>query len=476
MSELNPHLDDFVLLRYTAGELGEPERQAAGWHLEDCSDCSQVLAEVRRLDSELQLLAADAAAFADPEGIELAPGDPFAKRPEIRSPERDRSYRPERLIESALEASRKGQVGRDRLLEIVTDPRRSGTALDELLLSDAADRFALLYALQEAGYRIAEGPARMWRFAEDTLQRLRRRSAGELASDGKLAERMVPRVVLLGQAHVLAGQGCNWMSEYEGAKTHFQLAYASFGRVGDEASLALVEQLEAQRRYFIGRGEEALVLSRRAAATFEALGLDDSRARARGSEGMALFLLGRAEESLAAHRSTLPIFKARSLWTNYVVALNNTAVSLVKLGRLDEARREYARALRRLSREKHPSILAFIRHGLAEVLFAAARYREAAQSLVHARRLYDQEGLRANALTAWLFEVESWARSGDLARARVVLSAFSRSLSADRSLDPSVSGQIEKALSGLDQDFRNIAELRRQAESILPPSWRGMSA
>ena len=111
----------------------------------------------------------------------------------------------------------------------------------------------------------------------------------------------------------------------------------------------------------------------------------------------------------------MPLFEAHGLWTNYVIALNNAAVCLrQELGRLDEARREYARALRQLSRQENASILAFVRHGLAEVLFAAERYREAARALGQARHLYTGEcGLRANALTAWLFEVESWARSGD---------------------------------------------------------------
>jgi tetratricopeptide (TPR) repeat protein len=241
-------------------------------------------------------------------------------------------------------------------------------------------------------------------------------------------------------------------------------------------SLAATEMLEAERRFFVDGGEEALALARRARATFESFGLEDSLARARAVEGMALFRLGRAEEALEAFRGTLGVFEARSLWSNYVSVLNNVSVCLVKLGRLDEARREYARALRRLSRREHRSIVAFIRHGLAEVLFAAGHYRQAARSAARARRLYDDCGLRANALKAWLFEVQSWARGGELARAREAYEGFRASIAADQSLDPSVTRQIEEALSGLDPDFRNIDELRQQAETVLPPSWRGMSA
>jgi tetratricopeptide (TPR) repeat protein len=473
MPELKSHLDDFTLLRYTAGDLERVERDLAARHLDACPACSDLLKELRRLNAGLQDLAGDTGAFGEPESLELSPGDPFRRRPEIIRPVRRGS---DRLVERALAASERGVEGRERILEAVQDPRRLTAALGRLSLSDAGDRYALLYALQEAGQRIAESPVRARRFAEEALTQLRHRDAAGHGAEDAAVERMVPQLGLLGQAHLLAGQACNWMGEYEVAQTHLQLAYQSFARGGDEVSLALVEIFESQRRFFVGHGEEALVLARRAAATFEAYGLEDTLARARGSEGMALLRLGRAEEALEAYRGALAVFEGRSLWSNYVGMLNNVAVCLVELGRLDEARREYARALRRLSRKEHRSFLAFIRHGLAEVLFAAEHYREAARSLAHARRLYDECGLRANVLTAWLFEAESWARSGDLARARDALEACRGRIAKDRSLDPSVARQVEKALSGLDPDFRNIAQLRQQAEAILPQCWRGISA
>jgi tetratricopeptide (TPR) repeat protein len=477
MPELSPHLDDFVLLRYTAGELEEPERQAAVQHLEGCSDCSRQLLEARQLDAELQAIAAeDASAFADPDGLELPAGDPFRKRPEPWNRARDRSFRPERLVESAVEAARQGAERRVCLLETIGDARQSRAALEDLSLSDPADRFALLYALQEAGPRVAQGPAAMRRFAEDALQRLRARPAGESTGDQRLAERVTPRLLLLGQAHLLGGQACYWTGEYQAAEAHCRIAYSSFARGGSETDLAFAEMLEAQRRFMIGSSEEALILARRASATFRLYGLEDAVARARGVEGMALFGLGRVQESLEAFRSTLGVLEAQALWSNYVSALNNVAVCLVKLGRLDEARREYARVLRRLSRKDHRSFLASVRHGLAEVLFAAGRYRQAAHSLMQARRLYVECGMRASVFSAWLFEVESWALSGDLARAREALAAFQSAVAADPSLDFSTARQIEKALSGLDPSFANIAELRKEAESFLPPSWRGMSA
>jgi tetratricopeptide (TPR) repeat protein len=473
MPELKAHLDDFTLLRYVAGDLEEVERDLAACHIQVCTPCSDLLGELRRLDTGLRDLAEDPDTFGEPESPELPTGDPFRRRPEVSRPVRHGSGR---LVERAIAASERGLERRESLLEAVGEPRWLKEALERLSLSDAGDRYALLYALQETGQRIAESPVRARRFAEEALTRLRRPDAAGPGAEDAAPVRMVPQLGLVGQAHLLAGQACNWMGEYDVAWTHFQLAYSSFAPGGDEVSLALVEHLESQRRFFVGLGEEALVLARRAAATFEAYGLEDTLARARVSEGMALLLLGRAEEALEVYRGALAVFESRSLWSNYVGVLNNVAVCLVELGRLDEARREYARALRRLSRDEHRSFLAFIRHGLAEVLFAAGHYREAARSLAHARRLYEECGLRANVLTAWLFEAESWARSGDLARARDALEACRGRIAGDRSLDPSVARQVEDALSGLDPDFRNIAQLRHQAEAILPRCWRGMSA
>jgi tetratricopeptide (TPR) repeat protein len=473
--ELKPHLDDFTLLRYTAGDLDDVERFEVGRHLETCSDCSGLLGQMSRLDVELAAIATKRDAFLSEEILKLPPGDPFRSRPEIAAAHRRAFPGSERIVETAVVASQQAMEAKERLLEAVGDSKRMRSLLASLSFADPTNRYSLLYALQEGGRRIAESPAHSRRFAEEALDWVRGRDGVEGLVNGP-AERMVPWLLLLGQAHQLAGQACNWMGEYEMAKTHFQLAYSSFARSGDEVSLAVVEQLESQRRFFVGLGEEALVLARRAAGTFEEFGLEDSLARARGSEGMALLRLGRPEEALKAYYEALAVFESRALWSNYVGIVNNIAVCLVKLGRLGEARREYARALRHLSRNEHRSLLAFIREGLAEVLFAAERYRQAARALAEARRLFVESGLRANALTTWLFEAESWARAGDLALARQTLAAFQSHLAADRSLDITVARGVEKALTGLDPELRNIAELRQQAEAFLPPSSRGLSA
>ena len=139
--------------------------------------------------------------------------------------------------------------------------------------------------------------------------------------------------------------------------------------------------------------------------------MEEGLARARTAEGIALSTLDRDEEALAALRLALPVFEHFELGSNSVGALNSIAVCLRKLGRVDEARREYARLLRRISPRDHRSRVGFLRFGLAQLLFSAERYREAALSFGRSARLLVEAGFEANALTAFLFEIESWARS-----------------------------------------------------------------
>jgi tetratricopeptide (TPR) repeat protein len=463
VSELT-HLDDFVLLRYVAGDLDEEDRGAASRHLEVCPACSRVEREIAELDGELRRLAGEK--DLDAESPRLGPGDPFRSRPPgvFRRIPRDEGAG---LAATALEASERALALSERLLESTRDPRILAEELFRLSLADVSHRFALLYALQESGRRIAEGPVRFLRFAEEALARLRREPFSKGAGEPE-AERIVPKLILRGQAHLLAGQACNWTREFERARTHLELAYRSFARGGaDETSLAIVEHIESQRRSFLGKGKEALILARRAAATFEQLGLEDLSARSRVAEANALFMLDRLDEAVEVLRNSLPVFEKHGLWSNYVGALNNLGATLAKAARLDDARREYARALRRLSRERDRPFVAYIRHGLAEVLFAAGRYREAAISLAQAARLYRECGLAASALMASLFEVESWARQGDLGRARHRLDLFLAEVGRQGALDPSLTGEIEQALSGGHADLGRVADLRHRTEAIL---------
>jgi tetratricopeptide (TPR) repeat protein len=477
--ELNLHLDDFTLLRYTAGDLDLAEQAETGKHLEACPSCLNVLQKMRQLDAELMAIATDPSRFDQGEGddFQFSPEDPFQRRPQSARPRDEAFGFSERHLDAAVAASSLGVEGQARLLAALSDSRRLTAELGSLDFSEAGDRFSLLYALQSAGHRIAESPTRALRFSQASLSVLRAKNRSVASASHEEAERQVPRLLLAGQAHMLAGQACIWTGDFEKAQTHLRLAYRSFAQGGgDETSLALVEHIESQRRSFVGKGREALVLAKRATATFEAMGLEDLAARAKVSQGLAFFDLDQQEDAVKTYRETLPVFEKCNLWSNYVGALNSIGTSLVKLGRLSEARQEYAKALRRLSRDEHRSWLGFIRHGLADVLFAAGRYREAAISLTQAARLYAECGLPARSLTASLFEIESWARSGDLERAHHRLELFRAEVARQQSLDPSVLRQVENALAGLDPEFHNIADLRKQTERIFQEQLQGMPA
>lgn len=458
------HLDDFTLLRYTACDLDDVERQRADQHLETCTACSNALHQIRELDAELRQLTRDAGLQQD-----LSADDPFSTRPETTS----RRLSPvgrnaENQVARALLASEQACAESKRVLAA---SRNSAEELDSLLsclsVSDAANRFALLYALQEAGRQIAESPVRYRALAEATLKRLGREESPPDPAAAE-AEQILPVAALAGQARLLAGQACNWTGEFEKAKHHLEEAYRLFaGCTGDELSLALTEYHESQRRSFLGKGGEGLLLARRAAATFGSMGLENYVARARVAEGNALFFLGMSQEAVEAFRDAVPVFERRELWSNYVGAVNSIGQCLLKMGRLDEARREYARALRRVSRERHPALVALIRHGLAEILFSARRYREAARSFAQATRLYRDLGLMANALTASLFEIESWALSGEVARAWHRFQIFQAEVTRHDALDPSILLELQKALSGRNPDLRKVAELRQHAEEFL---------
>jgi tetratricopeptide (TPR) repeat protein len=464
-----PHLDDFALLCYVAGDLDEAQRSAVQIHLSGCQGCRATLTEIERLDKELTLLAKDAGAHQYWYPEELPAKDPFRRPPAAwrKRPAQTSLTMVERVAGASVAAENAAPAS-DAMLEAVKDPRRTLTEiLSRSSLATLTDRFALLYALQEAGQQIAETPLRFRAFAEEVISVLGGSVRRQAGPDSSEAERVVPSLLLRAQAHQLAGQARLWTGEFEDAGLHFRSAYRAFGLAGDETGTARVEQLEAQRRFFIGHGEEALVLARRAAATFAMLNLEDELARCRGAAGMALFQLGRWQESVEAFRSALGAFEAYELWSNYVGTLNSVATALVKMGRLDEARREYAKALRKLSREQHRSWLPFIRKGLAEVLFSARRYREAATQASRAAGLFAESGQVSRFLVASLFEAESWARAGDLGRARHRLELFRTEVARQTTLDPTLEGLIEQALSGKSSDFREIGALREHADAFL---------
>jgi tetratricopeptide (TPR) repeat protein len=470
------HLDDFTLLRYLAEDLEDAERGEAAEHLGACSTCQATLREIDGLDKELIALAKDPAARQVWEIEDLPAEDPFRRRPIGRRIARLNRIDAADVAARAVVASEEGTA----LSTVILDAaRKSARDLQDLLsrlsLSDPADRFALLYALQEAGRQIAENPVRFLALAECSLSHLREFAHCQDSNAG--AEQAVPMMALFGQTHQLAGQGCLWTGDLEKSGSHLELAYRAFALGGrDETSLARVELVESQRRFFAEKGAEALVLARRASTTFELFGLEDEQARCQVAEGMALFQLGSWEDAVGSFREALPVFENRGLWSNYVGTLNTIGHCLVKLGRLAEARREYARALRRLSRERHRSWLPFIRKGLADVLFSGRRYREAAIAAGQAARLYAEDGQVSRALVAGLFEVESWARAGDLTRARHRLDLFSTEVSRQGVLDPTLKRLIGEALSGASPDFQKIAELRQCTEETLNERFGQMRA
>jgi tetratricopeptide (TPR) repeat protein len=459
------HLDDFTLLRYVAEDLDEGERASVARHLEMCRVCQKTVAELMELDDELRTIAADPDARRDLVLDDLPEGDPFRRRPTVAT---QLSRFPGDSIElstQAIAASEEGSVLSSVLLESVgTSSQELDAVLGRIDLSDSAQRFALLYALQEAGRRIAEGPVPFLKFADQSLEILRPRTQDPAG----VGESSVPTPILLGQSHFLAGQGHTWTGDFERAGTHFALAYRFFSEGGvEETTLAMVEYQEGQRRSFVARGGEGVILARRALSTFEAFGMEDFAARARVAEGLALSNSGSPEEAISVYRLALPVFERKGLWSNYVGVVNSLGTALQRLGRLDEARREYARALRRMSRREHRSWVAFVRHGLADVLFAAERFREAATAMGQAIAVYRECGLSSNALIAALFEVECWARAGNVERAQHRLAVFAAEVAKLGVLDLAVGRKIQDILTGQNPNYELLSELRRTAQTVL---------
>ncbi|HZI66997.1 MAG TPA: hypothetical protein VFF17_10570 [Thermoanaerobaculia bacterium] len=455
------HPDDFALLRYTAGDLDESEHANILRHLDECEECLITLTEIRPLDAALRRIGASRASAEDAE-VAFAPDDPFRERP---APSAETSRVTRELAESALSHAERADAEVAGLLATLAEsPEATSAYLGRLSFADPATRYLLLYALEEATTRTSEIPASCLRFAEEVLARTFRGDAegGGVRSD---AETLVPMTTIAGQAHLLAGHAATWTGELERAKAHLEAAYRSFpgDGVNEEIRLALTEYQESQRRSFAERPGEGLALARRARSTFDELGLEHYAARARVAEGIALSGLRRDEEATVHFRAAVRIFEREKLWKNYVSAINSLGVSLARLGRQDEARREYSRALRKLSQENHPPLLAFTRLGLAEMLELARRHADAAKSFLQAARAFDALGLPGDALKASLREIENWARSGDTGRALHRLGIFRATVERLGALDPFIVSQIEEAVTGRSSEFERLGELLRNA-------------
>jgi tetratricopeptide (TPR) repeat protein len=471
MPGVRTHLEDFLILRYVADELSSEERRSVARHLVACSECATKRVEIERLDAGLKELAANGALDGSTESG-LDRGDPFHRRPQA-SPATPARTHPPTLGLDAITASAEGQTLAPAILEAARQPQAMTSFLSTLDPERGANRFAVLYALSEAGRTSAEDPNRAKVFATSALAwiRLAAPSGPDRIDSG--AESMVPRLALRAQAHLLLAICCLWTHRYSRARAHLIVAYRGFAEGGgDETKLAVVELAEAQRRALSHEPLSAIPLARRARETFADRGMDDYAARTWVAEGLALYELDRNEDALRAYREALPVFEASRLWSNYVGALNSIATSLNRLGRHEEARREYARALRHLSRDEHRSWLGYVRFGLAEALFAAGRFAEAATAAGRAARVFSDSRLRAQSLTAMLLEVESWARHGDLARAELRLRLFWIEVERDGHLDRVVLDDLQAALSGSNPNFERLATLRELASTQIQERYR----
>ncbi|MGH9443934.1 MAG: hypothetical protein ACRD16_16840, partial [Thermoanaerobaculia bacterium] len=147
-----------------------------------------------------------------------------------------------------------------------------------------------------------------------------------------------------------------------------------------------------------------------------------------------------------------------------------------ELGRLDEARREYARALKVISRQRHAAWVGYIRNGLALVLLRAGSDREAALAFLQTSKLFREVGNINNALTASLYEIESWARCGETTRAAQRLEIFRIDVAEHDALDPVIVRQLEEARSGSHPDLEEVASLRESAGQMLRERLQGLSS
>jgi tetratricopeptide (TPR) repeat protein len=460
---LSRHVDDFTLLRYVVKDLPDAERDEIGSHVDACRECRRALSELGEIETGLRRLSSAGLLGEPPGEVDLPARDPFRSRPSA-----PRKPRRERRASIPLEASKIGAsvaLLQRRLMDSFFQAS-AAVAIESIDLREAEHRFALLYGLQETGRRIAEDPRRALVFAEAAIRKLRLCSR---RPDAGFPEQVLPWVLLWGQAHVLAAQSYLWTKDFEHAGSSLRVAYRAFGLTGDETNLAIVELNESQRRSFIGRGRSARILARRARGTFEDRGLDDLAAQALVTEGLAFYDLDMQEEAVAAYRLALPVFERAGLWSNYVGALNSLATSLTKLGRLDEARAECARALRRFSSREHRSWQGFLRIGIAELLHSAGRFQEGAHSAAAAGRVFSDSGLRANALIAWLLEIDCWAKQGNGERARARLESLVRAVERDEaSVTRTVRRELEAALHSPDPRFRRLASLRTRLVEQIP--------
>lgn len=458
-----PHPDDFTLLVLLEGEMSEMETARLKRHLSSCPACASAYREIEKLDRTLKTTLPNLVeALAE---SRLPEGDPFRCRPDCTRLERRPPIAGDDAVHEVFAASSDAAEVKRRLLSAAAAPeedlREALSALDLLVLRD---RYGLGYALDDALCNMVEGPARWARFGRASADTVLAARADGRALDAP-SERAYPLDDLLGLSLLVQGTACNWTGEFLRGGRDLRRAYGAFARGSvSERRLASVELVEAQRRAFLDRAEEALHLADRARGTFQALGLEDEAARAGAAHAIALSYLDRDEEALAEFRTLLPVLAGFERWNTYVSTLNGIGGCLLRLERVTEARREYARALRLVSREARPAVHSFIRANLARTLYQGGRFVEAARAFGAAATLFATQGATADELQMGLFRVEALSRSGALFEARKALEALGEDLRASNAVDSDILRSLEAALAGDIPDVDLVATLRSRAE------------
>ena len=465
----SPHLDEFTLLAFAAGQVDDLQKRRSERHLDGCPECRDALAASRALDVQLRGLFGDMEADGlGEQGLQV--GDPFYDRPEIQLPpgfgQPGLSGAP--LVELAFAAAREGSERAGALVEAAGESETTlKAALAALQLDVPRDRYTVLSALQVSGVRIGESPERALALASSALARLDP-PVGPASQDARLAERLVPLKLLAANAHLLAGQACNWTGEYDRGGWHLLAAWNLFPAVGaTEFELALVEMQESQRRGFSSLPAEALALARRAARTFDEFGQDEWKARAGVAVGMALVGLERYDEAIVKYRGALVAFRKLRLWSPYATTLSSLGGALRLMGRLDDARREYERGLRQVARIDVPASAVFVFGNYAALLHASGHFVEAAQQFRRAADMAATHGLLLDHLLCHLRRVESLACGGDREGALEAFSGFQEEVTDRKALDAGLVRAFGNCLAGADPDFETLSQICEEAEGYL---------
>lgn len=465
-SVVTEHPDEFTLLRLVAGDTDELEAVRLRKHVRSCPECARNLAETRHLDETLKEHVHEIMGSGGGEG--LAAGDPFARRPApVHRRFEDLRLAGGAVAEIYARARGEAEPVKAALLATLQRPAIAITdSLGALDLQRLGSRLGLGYALDESVRLFSRGPNRWLHFGRESIalvDRFRPRGDAPL-----LEEFAYPLGDLSGRAHTVVGWALNWLGEFDRAGEHLAAAYRSFGRgSGSLHDYAMVELHESQRRSFVERPEEALVLARRAVLTFEALTLDVPAAKARFAEGLALSYLGRDAEAIPRFESALEPLAREGLWNAWVSVLNDLGTSFLEMGQYAEAKRVYAQALKRVSRTEHPGVHAFVRHNLGLIHFRRDEYPEAIAAFEDAAGLFEAQGATADGLNTTLYLIEALARAGRVARASAVLAGFEKDVARLEALDPSTIRSIGRTLAGDVPDLALLGELREAATETI---------